>query len=108
MTKPSNLIQIQLNDTERTVLRGGLVEWSGPCRCSEELAVAMDFKSLSDFELQRHHLIEAIEAGHPLSRRDWRRVLLVTEISLMWNVVGSGLDVEVYGGLFPTRKSSPC
>jgi hypothetical protein len=35
------MLSIDLTETERRLLRGGMVEWSGPARCTEEMALAM-------------------------------------------------------------------
>jgi hypothetical protein len=88
----SDLIVVELNEIERRVLAGGMHEWGGPAWCPEELAVAMDFENLSDFFGQRDRLASAIESGRPLSRRDWHRMLLATEIVFISDVVGSGHD----------------
>ncbi|WP_297627024.1 hypothetical protein [Nocardia sp.] len=40
-----HLIEIDLSDDERDVLRCGLSEWGGPARCSDALAVAMGVQS---------------------------------------------------------------
>jgi hypothetical protein len=37
--------------------------------------------------------------GQPLSRADWRRALLATEIVFASDVVGSGLDWSITTGL---------
>ena len=86
------LVPMDLDDQERAVLVRGMVEWGGPARCTEELARAMGFLSLADFDAQRSRLVAALESGEPLSPRDWRRTLLATEIVFASDVVGSGVD----------------
>ncbi len=77
---------------DRQVLVAGLNEWSGPARPTEELSVALGFAGLEDFSRERLRLRQAIEHDEPLTRLDWARVLLATEIVFASNVVGSGHD----------------
>jgi len=44
MGEAADLIAIDLTDDERAVLRAGLVEWGGPARVTQELAIAMGFR----------------------------------------------------------------
>lgn len=100
---PSLPIQLRLSDDERAVLSAGLLEWGGPARCTEELAVAMGFRGVEDLFTQGDQIREAIAAGTPLSRTDWTRALLATEVVFISNVVGSGHDWQTTTGLSDTR-----
>jgi hypothetical protein len=90
MSDPNELIDVDLTDEERYVLNRGLVEWGGPARCTDAMAVAMGFASVQDLFDQSDRLLEALDARAPLSRWDWTRTLLATEIVFISNVVGSG------------------
>ena len=92
-------VQIRLTEEERALLRAGLSEWSGPARCTEELAVAMGFSGVSDLVTQGGRICDALAAGLPLSRTDWVRALLATEVVFISNVVGSGWDWETTTGM---------
>ena len=87
-----DLIEFDLDDGERRLLRCGLVEWGGPARCTEELAVATGFEGVSDLFAEQKRLIAAIESSLAMSRLDWLRVVLATEIVFASNLVGSGRD----------------
>lgn len=93
------LINFELNEEERFVLRCGIVEWGGPAQCTEELAVAMGFASVHDLFANTGRLVDAIEGGQPLSRTDWFRVVLATEIVFASDLVGSGMDWNATTGL---------
>ncbi|MFE3189893.1 hypothetical protein ACFXHA_12850 [Nocardia sp. NPDC059240] len=93
-----HLVEIDLSDDERDVLRCGLNEWGGPARCSDALAVAMDFESVADLYEQGRRLRSALIANEPLSARDWRRSLLATEFVFASDVFGSGLDWSITTG----------
>ena len=99
---PTDEIEIELDDTERFVLRWGLIDWGGPARCTEEMAVAMGFRSVSDPFAESDRLTAAIAAGAGLTRLDWTRALLATEICFASDVVGSGLDWQTTSGLSDT------
>jgi hypothetical protein len=92
-------IEIELDDTERFVLRWGLIDWGGPARCTEEMAVAMGFPSVGDLFAESNRLTAAIAAGAGLTRFDWARALLATEICFASDVMGSGLDWSSTSGL---------
>jgi len=100
---PAQLIQFRLTDEERAVLRAGLYEWGGPAHCTEELARAMGFQGIRDLFDERKRIAVAIVEGQPLSRTDWTRALLATEIVFMSNVIGAGLDWSIATGFSDTR-----
>ena len=100
---PDQLIQFRLTDQERAVLRAGLAEWGGPAHCTEELARAMGFQGIRDLFDERKRIAVAIVEGQPLSRTDWTRALLATEIVFMSNVIGAGLDWKHTAGFSDVR-----
>lgn len=92
-------MEFDLDDDERYLLRCGLNEWGGPARCTEELAVAMGFDSVNNMFSEQRRLIDAIDSASALSRLDWLRVVLATEIVFASNLVGSGMDWSITTGL---------
>jgi hypothetical protein len=88
-----------LTDQERDLLARGVIEWAGPARCTEELALAMGFASVADLFLHSKAMIDAIQTKSPLTPRDWTRLLLLTEIVFASDVVGSGRDWPTTTGL---------
>ncbi len=93
------LIAFDLDDDERYILRRGIVEWGGPAYPTEELAIAMGFSGVRDLLADGKRLHEAVEAGRPLSRTDWFRVVLATEIAFASDLVGSGRDWSITTGV---------
>lgn len=61
-------------------MRAGLLEWGGPSRCTEEMAIAMGFASVADLFVTGRALRQKLDSGAPLPALDWLRVLLATEI----------------------------
>jgi len=92
---PGDMLSPNLTDDERRLLWCGLVEWGGPARCTDEMAVAIGFRSVQDLFDSRDRLIGDIESGEPLAASDWLRVLLATEIVFASNAIGSGLDWSI-------------
>ena len=93
------LIALSLSDEEREVLARGLSEWGGPARCTHELAIAMGFGSVEDLLAESERMCGHLEQGEPLTRSDWWRALLATEIAFVSDVVGSGVEWPTTTGL---------
>lgn len=90
---------LPLTDSERRLLRAGLLEWGGPARCTDDMAVAMGFESVDDLFAEGDRIRQALEKREPLSRTDWIRTLLATEVVFASNVLGSGHDWSITTGL---------
>ena len=93
------LIDVELTPIERQVLSRGLIEWDGPAHCTESMARAMGFVSVADLLRAGQHMADDLDAGRPLSRRDWTRALLATEIAFASDVLGSGIEWSTTTGL---------
>jgi len=92
-------IEITLTDKERRILLAGLLEWGGPAHPTEELAAAMGFKSVEDLLSQRDRLAQALVRKEPLTRLDWGRTLLATELAFVSDLIGSGVEWSTTTGL---------
>lgn len=94
------VVAIDLNTDEWRLLRCGLSEWWGPARCTPKLAVAMGFDGYDDFHDQiEHRLLPLLDAEEGLTRFDWLRALLATEIVFASGLVGSGSDWPITVGV---------
>jgi len=91
-------IAIALTDDERFVLERGLVEWAGPARCTDALAVAMGFADVDDLFGRTGPLLDALRSG-AMAAGDWRRVVLATEFVFASDLVGAGHDWSATTGL---------
>jgi hypothetical protein len=100
----NEMIEFDLTDEERFLLNRGLVEWGGPAYCTDALAVAMGFDSVADLAVQQRRLLKQLNAGVPMSRWDWTRTLLATEIVFASDVVGSGVEWPTTTGLDDARS----
>jgi hypothetical protein len=88
-----------LTEDERDMLYHGLLEWGGPAHCTDALATAMDFESAAALLEETRRLMPLIRGEQPLTRRDWRRVLIATEIVFASDVFGSGCDWAITTGI---------
>jgi hypothetical protein len=64
----------------------------------------MGFDSVADLAVQQRRLLRQLNAGVPMSRWDWTRTLLATEIVFVSDVVGSGVEWPTTTGLDDTRS----
>jgi hypothetical protein len=91
---PDAKIRVELTEAERSFIATALAEWGGVANPTEELAVLMGFAGSEELYEQSGRLIPAIMAGEPLTARDWKRVLLSTEISFGSDYFGVGWEWE--------------
>ncbi len=104
MADPTEMVAFLLSDEERFLLRCGLVEWGGPACCTNAMAVAMGFASVRDLFSESDRMMAELEARRPLSRWDWSRMLLATEIVFASDVMGSGVEWPTTTGLDDQRS----
>ena len=94
-----DVFAIELSQDERHLLSRGLGEWGGPARPTDELARAMGFGSEEDLlHGAGRRLRDALDSAEPMSRPDWLRALLATEIVFASAVVGAGWDWSITTG----------
>ncbi|WP_328940410.1 hypothetical protein OG259_00970 [Streptomyces sp. NBC_00250] len=83
---------------EITLLRRALLEWGGPARCSDPMAVAMGFADSRDLLDQCGRLRSALHDDEPLAPVDWARTLLAVEIVFVSDLAGSGVEWQTTTG----------
>lgn len=88
-----------LTDEETRLLSRALVEWGGPARCGDALAVGMGFTDARDLVARTHALRDALRHDVPLAPADWARVLLATEIVFVSDLAGTGVEWPTTTGL---------
>ncbi|WP_406284128.1 hypothetical protein [Embleya sp. NBC_00896] len=88
-----------LTKHEVELLRRALLEWGGPARCSDQLAVGMGFTDAQDLLDQCRRLRAALGDDVPLKAVDWARTLLATEIVFVSDLAGSGVEWSTTTGL---------
>ena len=95
---PHELVEYELSEIERGVLRQGLLQWGGPAQCTTEMALAIGFRSVEDLFDDGDRIMRALIEELPMTHLDWARSLLATEVVFMSNVVGAALDWEIVTG----------
>ena len=98
MTQNGDLVNLDLTDEERRLLFYGLIDWGGPARCTEALAIALGFDGLEDLEREGHRIAQDIYDGRPVSLRDWTRAMFSAEIIFASDVTGTGSEWGVIQG----------
>lgn len=88
-----------LTEDETRLLRRALLEWGGPARCGDQLAVGMGFANAQDLVDRTDALRDALGDDAPLSPADWARVLLATEIVFVSDLAGTGVEWPTTTGL---------
>lgn len=88
------LVEPELSRDQRRLLTNGLSEWGGPVSPSLALVVAMGFSDLEDFRSAKRRMFSQILNREPMSRFDWTRALVATEIVFISEVVGGAIDWE--------------
>ncbi|MFJ8129559.1 hypothetical protein [Streptomyces hydrogenans] len=87
-----------VTESEVALLRRALLEWGGPARCSDQLAVGMGFADEQDLLRQCRRLRTALGQDAPLGAADWARTLLATEIVFVSDLAGSGVEWQTTTG----------
>ena len=99
-------LAVELTEAERAMILAALGEWSGGARMSHDLAIAIGFAGLDDFDDQLDRLIDAVCDAQPLIVLDWKRVPLATEICFVSDYFGAGWDWETLTG--PSMTTPRC
>lgn len=99
MHDPNETAEVELSHDERQVLDRGMVEWGGPAHCTEKFAAAMGFDNIRDLIDAGERIADDIESSRALTRRDWTRALLATEIVFISDILGSGYEWPTTTGL---------
>ncbi len=81
------------------MLWAGLIEWGGPARCTNEMAVAIGFRDVADLLDTGYRIADQIKACRALTQLDWVRALLATEVAFASDVMGSGREWSITTGL---------
>jgi hypothetical protein len=98
VTDPLETVDVDLSDAERWVLNRGLIEWGGPAYCTDAMAEAMA-GTLRVLYAEGDWIATDLQSRRPLTRRDWTRALLATEIVFISDVLGSVIEWPLTTGL---------
>jgi hypothetical protein len=95
----SEIISVDLTEDELRFLIEGLRQWGGPGHCTDAMATGMGFDGADDLLRQASRIETALLERADLSRWDWTRALLVSEIDFASDVIGAGYEWSTATGL---------
>ena len=95
---PDEVVDPNLSVEERELLWEGLRQWGGPTRPTDAVARVIGFSSVDGMHAESKPLQGCLKAGEPLTKRDWERALVATEIVFASNYYGAAGDWEVVTG----------
>jgi hypothetical protein len=84
-------------DEQRFIVEG-LKHWGGPADPQPESAVLAGFDGVQQMYASTERLRRSLEGGEPLSRRDWRRIMILTELIFASDTFGAGVEWETVTG----------
>jgi hypothetical protein len=76
----------------------GLEQWGGPARPEPESASMADFDDVEEMRAATTRLHQSLVARDALSRRDWWRILVLTELIFGSDTFGAGVEWETVTG----------
>jgi hypothetical protein len=91
-------IDVGLTEDERRFIIAGLRQWGGPARARDESAALSGFATADEMHAGSVRLRRAIEGLQDLSRRNWQRVLVLTELIFGSDAFGAGVEWETVTG----------
>jgi hypothetical protein len=91
---PDEIVEFDFSAEERELLWQGLHQWGGPTRPTDGIARVIGFPSVEALHADSRAIREELRAGRPLTKRDWERALVATEIVFASNYYGAAGDWE--------------
>ena len=91
-------VDLGLTQDEWRFIIDGLAQWGGPARPRHEPAVLAGFANAEEMDSGAERFLRALESEEPLSRRDWRRVVVLTELIFGSDTFGVGVEWETVTG----------
>jgi hypothetical protein len=91
-------LSVKLTDDERSLLRDGLVHWSGPAKLSAGIAALFELESIEVLQHTFDEIDELLVANSTLDRSQLRTAILATELMFASDMVGAGVEWETVTG----------
>ena len=90
-----DLVALELSDDEWNLLFQGVLQLGGPTALDDTISRAIGYRDTSELLDHWSRLLAEVKERRPLSRRDWRRAQLATEISFVSGYYGAASDWEI-------------
>jgi hypothetical protein len=103
MTSSSELVAVDLNETERKFIWHALHEWQNSAAWKPFPIDVLGLSNWDEFDELTGRLAHAVTEGQSLTTLDWARVLYLTECSWASSLVGAALDFSIVTGFSDTE-----
>ncbi|MCQ4364650.1 hypothetical protein KQR54_26585 [Mycobacterium gordonae] len=103
MTISSELVPVNLTESERKFTRQALHEWQNTAAWKPFPIQVLGLSAWSEFDELTDRLAQAVTGCQSLSVLDWARVLYLTECSWASSFVGAALDFSTVSGSTDTE-----
>lgn len=91
-------VDLGLTQSEIAFIVAGLDQWCGPARPEPESARLVGFGSLQEMAAGLDRIQDRLATVGQLSRRDWKHVLIATELIFGSDTFGAGVEWETVTG----------
>jgi hypothetical protein len=95
MAGDDELVEIDLNDEEWAFLHMGVLQLGGPTALDDVISRAIGYRDTAELRSHWSALLHALGERRPLTRQDWRRAQIATEITFASGYYGAGDDWEI-------------
>jgi hypothetical protein len=96
--EPLRPVDLGLSRDELSFITDGLGQWGGPAQPQSQSAAIAGFEDVDDMGRATERLRRSLRTGEPLTRRDWRRVVVLTELIFGSDTFGAGVEWETVTG----------
>jgi hypothetical protein len=103
MTNSSELVAVDLTDRERKFIEQALQQWGWSASDAPFPFQVLGLSTWEEFGRLTVRLQGAVANDEPLTNLDWARVLFLTEITWVSDLVGAGLDFATVTGFSDTE-----
>jgi hypothetical protein len=90
--------ELDLTRDELCFIADGLGQWGGPARPEPEVAALAGFDGVQEMYAAVEQLRLSLDERKPLSRRDWHRLLILTELIFASDTFGAGYEWQTVTG----------
>jgi hypothetical protein len=103
MTNSSELVAVDLTDRERKFIEQALQQWGWSASDAPFPFQVLGLSTWEEFGRLTVRLQGAVANDEPLTNLDWARVLFLSEITWVSDLVGAGLDFATVTGFSDTE-----
>ena len=96
---PTELVEVRLAPAELSLVEAALHELGGTASGTTMRSILTGAPDGRDSYRRRDQLLSLIRAGAPMTRMEWTRVLLFTELAFASDMIGSGVEWPIVTGL---------